>query len=258
METDLRQITADVAVALGNGWRFEPGAHDHFCHLVQADGLTLWVRVDPNKPGRLMVRCDTVEAIDIYGHPIHYGYNYNAGPSITAAVTRPPAGIASDIRTRLLPEARVWWAEAIAWKEDADKKFAIVEGMRRRLLSLPDSHRGHDCRQIYGPGWECETFTDSASLKLQRLTHNQALALLQAYMQLKEQDMQKPNGKPAQDHMFPTGDDLPLFSETPVKVIDRPFAPQPVAAQPSLLDLRPTFGAEEPSYGISTEEQTQP
>lgn len=61
---------------------------------------------------------------------------------------------------------------------------------------------------------------------------------------------------PTQNHMFPDGEDLPLFSETPVKVADRPFTPKPTAAQPSLLDLRPTFGAKEPTY--AAQEKAQP
>lgn len=257
MTTNLRQTTEEIAAALGDGWRSESGQYDHFCRLVdggEGDGLTLWVRTDPSKPGRLMFRCDTVEATDIYGHPAHYGYNYNAGPSITAAASRNPASIAADIRTRLLPEARIWWAEAIAWKADADRKFAVVEGLRQQLLAFPGSHRGHDCRQVYGPGWECETLTESATLEFRGLTHSQALALLHACMQLKEQDMQKHEDKPTQDHMFPSGDDLPLFSETPVRVASRPFVPAPVAAQPSLIDLRPQFGGEEPSYDIRPQE----
>lgn len=51
-----------------------------------------------------------------------------------------------------------------------------------------------------------------------------------------------------QDHMFPTGEDLPLFSGAPVRAPARTFAPRLAAKQPNLLDLRPSFGAGEPTY----------
>ena len=57
-----------------------------------------------------------------------------------------------------------------------------------------------------------------------------------------------PNSAPPQQHMFPTGDDLPLFSGAPPKATVKPFQPQAVAAQLTAFDLRPTFGAAEPTY----------
>jgi hypothetical protein len=48
--------------------------------------------------------------------------------------------------------------------------------------------------------------------------------------------------------MFPTGEDLPLFSGAPVRAPARTSAPRPAATQPNLLDLRPSFGGGEPTY----------
>jgi hypothetical protein len=253
MTTNLRQITEDIAAALGDGWRFDPGLYEHYCHLVHADGLIFWVRIDPSKPGRLIIRCDTVSAADIYGNNVLYN-TYEWHPQITVAASRTPASIAADIRTRLLPDALAWWAKAQKWQMQTNAQAAAVEGMRQRLLAFPGSHLGSDRRYVYGPGWSCETLTSTATLEFRSLTWDRSLSLLRTYIGLTEASMQKPDQPPAQDHMFPAGDDLPLFSETPVKVAVRPFAPKPAAAQPSLLDLRPAFGAEEPTYNVRTEE----
>lgn len=247
MTTDLHKTTTEIAYALGDGWRFDSGPYDHSCNLIESTGLTLWVRFDSNKPGRLSIRCDSVQATDIYGHP--WLYRSEDVPGITVSATRSPASIAADIRSRLLPAATRWHADAVAWKADMDSQYAAVEDMRIRLLAFPGAIPGSDRRQIYGLGWECEPLTHDAVLKFSRLSYDQALALLHAYIQIQEQSM----SAPAQDHMFPDGEDLPLFSETPVRVADRPFSPRPVAAQPSLLKLRLAFGAEEPTYAAQEE-----
>lgn len=246
METDLQQIIKAVASAMGDCWRFEPGRYDHFCHLVDGGGLTLWARTDPSKPSRLIIRCDNVQALDTNGHTVHYAGD--GVPSITVAASRNPASITADIRSRLLPAATAWYTEAMLWKKRTDGRAAVVASFRGQLLTLAGARSGHDQQKIYATGWECEPFADRANITFRNLTHGQTLALLRAYTQITEQPMPDHPKHATQDHMFPSGDDLPLFSETPVKATARPFSPAPVAPQPSLLDLRPQFGGQEPQY----------
>lgn len=215
MQTDLRQITGAIAAALGDGWRCEPGQYDHYCYLVASsevgDGLTLWVRLDADKPGRLVIRCDAPDAADIYGHRLTYSSDYV--PRISVAATRTPASIAADIRSRLLPEAQPWYANALVWKAKCDRDAAFVEEMRRQLLALQGACRGSDNRKVYGPGWECETFTDSAGLLFRRLSYEQAVALLHEFVSLHEKEAVALSN-PVQSSMFPDGDDLPMFTLT--------------------------------------------
>lgn len=50
-------------------------------------------------------------------------------------------------------------------------------------------------------------------------------------------------------HMFPRGDDLPLFSGSVYGPSNPPvFVPEVTATQDSLLDLRPVLGSAEPTY----------
>ena len=50
-------------------------------------------------------------------------------------------------------------------------------------------------------------------------------------------------------HMFPRGDDLPLFSGSVYGPTQPPvFVPEVTATQDSLLDLRPVLGSAEPTY----------
>ena len=50
-------------------------------------------------------------------------------------------------------------------------------------------------------------------------------------------------------HMFPRGDDLPLFSGSVYGPTNPPvFVPEVTATQDSLLDLRPVLGSAEPTY----------
>lgn len=41
-----------------------------------------------------------------------------------------------------------------------------------------------------------------------------------------------------QPHFFPKGEDLPIFSGCGMRAVEKPFDPQPVTTQPSLLDIR--------------------
>ena len=49
-----------------------------------------------------------------------------------------------------------------------------------------------------------------------------------------------------QSIMFPQGEDLPLFTGQVPTAVVRPFNPQEVHSQPSLIDLRPTLKGAEP------------
>lgn len=60
-----------------------------------------------------------------------------------------------------------------------------------------------------------------------------------------------------QHTFFPDGEDLPLFSGAPVRSEQRPFTPQPIAEQPSLIDLRCRFGDVEPQYLPAQLERTE-
>lgn len=60
-----------------------------------------------------------------------------------------------------------------------------------------------------------------------------------------------------QHTFFPDGDDLPLFSGAPVRAEQRPFTPQPVAEQPSLIDLSFRFGEVEQQYLPAQLEQAE-
>ncbi len=91
-------------------------------------------------------------------------------------------------------------------------------------------------RQVYGWPSECHEIEHVITL----------LEQCSAHCTCTEEAM--PKAALPQPHMFPTGDDLPLFSGAPPKATVKPFQPQAVATQLTAFDLCPTFGAAEPTY----------
>lgn len=207
MTTNLHQISTEIVSALGDDWRFDPGYHELLCHLVRSDGLALYVLVDPNKPRRIAIHCDSPRAQDIYGHPI----SYETGPSITVAASRTPTSIVGDIRQRLLPDANAWYTKAHAWRLKTDAQFAEAEAFRGQLLSLPGAQYFASSHKVYGPHWECEPYTDTATLIFRSLPSDQALVFLHAFVSLQEKKALSLSS-PVQSSMFPDGDDLPMFT----------------------------------------------
>ncbi len=64
--------------------------------------------------------------------------------------------------------------------------------------------------------------------------------------------------KPLSISMFPQGDDLPLFSGTPITVHIRPFVAKEVHRQNTLFDIRPRFDNEKAPTAAAVEAVSNP
>lgn len=235
--TTLHGLCNEIASILGDNWTHQPSEYDHYTVLARTDGLQLSCHLDHK---RISIRTAHMPGAPSDNGSCTY-YDYNC-PSITVAASRTPASITSDIRSRLLPYAETWYAKAIEWRRTSLAQHALLANLRRQLQAFPGSRHSDFHSNVYGPNWKCEPRAGTCTLTFD-LPPDLTVKILAAYYELIEDTM--PNRKPAdqQQTMFPTGNDLPLFTEQPVQAKDRPFAPKPVAAQDSFLDLRPVFGA---------------
>jgi hypothetical protein len=182
----LGSLATGIAVALGDGWAFEPGAWDGCGTLRHADGRALFlttashgmskgrVRVEGTFPGAATREMDAC--------------------FVTVGVTRPAAAVARDLERRLLPryeellpEARERVARDQA--EELDRERVAAEVMR----VLPGTERSRVQARARGialrppeAGWrqEVEVYTSgdgtAVSIELHGLDPVRAVAMLEA------------------------------------------------------------------------------
>lgn len=202
--TTLHDLCSQIASILGDNWTHQPNEYDHYTELARTDGLQLIFRLDHK---RISIRTDHVPgAPNESGNHTYYDYNC---PSITVSAARTPASIASDIRSRLLPDAETWYVKAVEWQRTSLAQHALLANLRRQLQALPGAHRSEYSRNVYGPNWKCEPSAGTCTLTFD-LPPELTVRVLAAYYEL----IATPDRKPAemQQAMFPTGDDLPLFT----------------------------------------------
>lgn len=245
-------LAHQIVEALGaSAWVCAPTDQETVAIIERCDGLRLrltrcdargWHDVDGK---RIAIRPVALEAPDERGQPVRYDY---AIPSITVSAQRSATSIAGDIRNRLMPEAESWFAAALLWQQRVIALHSALSKFRKCLLAFPNADRWQDSRKVYGRGWTCDlSSVSSCDLAFDGISHDLAVALLGAYHQIIEEPMPD-HQQTNQQAMFPAGDDLPVFSGSPVRVAARRFDPKPEPGQPSMFDLRPAFGGDEPAY----------
>lgn len=131
---DRLQVAKDIAAALGEGWSAdwwrnldgEPGFHGRY--LVGPD-VTLFVREDK---GKLSITADIPKGAS---HP--YGSDR---PTIGVSVSRGPEAIATEIKRRLLDDARAYWTKAV---DNAARDIRDQENRDAAAAKIAAVHPGH-------------------------------------------------------------------------------------------------------------------
>lgn len=246
---NVHELAQQIVSALGAAaWTYlpptDPTQSQHYAVIERCDGLCLcFLRYDSDK--RMTISAEPLSVDTENGERTTYHYDI---PKITVNPDRSVTAIAGDIRSRLLPDTESWYRVALHWQQTTLKQAANAKALMARLLTYPDASRSTFNHKVYGRNWDCEVrpgSSDSIDLVFRGLSPQSLFAVLDAFYQSMEDPMSK---SADQDHMFPTGDDLPLFSGAPARAPVKTFAPRPAAKQPNLLDLRPSFGGGEPTY----------
>ena len=163
-------LHAEIAAALPGDWQAQEQS------LTRADGLQLDVK---RQGRRYVIKPPALYLTLNSGRHTWYG---NA-PQITVAADRSPESIARDIARRLLPDAEIWHAEALAWRDrtryDDDVHWATLAAFDR-VAGLWRSHgeattfHGHHLIARVDSG-------ASATLEFRGIHPDHALAIIAVY-----------------------------------------------------------------------------
>lgn len=138
-------------------------------HIVHEDGLIIWVR---EEDGRL--------SFAPVGKNLGRGYymHWEENP-ITVSANRSPESIAADLMRRLLPDAREFHENLIAWEKQIRCMMDKRDSAKKALLALPDAYEGVVGEVVHGPGWSAHVNVGTVDMKLSGLTVDQAVRIVE-------------------------------------------------------------------------------
>ena len=211
---DMFVWATQVAEAMGSRWSAErwgksPDDNVTWGADIVSDFLRLSCHLDSHK-GRVSIMPDNIEGVDSTGRP----YVYRTGrdvPRISVAVNRTPAAIAADIRSRLQSDAEQWYTAGQQVMQEYARRAAVVEGFRQQLVKVGFRIAPHNSGNIaHADNSVVEMDSRDVTLTLRSLPHADCLAVLQ-FLRMRREKLAAPSSS-TQIDMFPSGDDLPLFT----------------------------------------------
>lgn len=171
----VREVAADVAEILGNGWKVEVTEGNHWPGIVNGDGATVRFREAWSAKGRI-----TIDGL--FHQPRPGAWYRGTDHHITVAANKPVQKIARDVERRLLPGYLPDHKEWVERCEAEAKSIAEAREFRETLglvLGVAIHEWNHEREHIYGDGqadWRVPDF-GHVTVEFRSLDYEQARKL---------------------------------------------------------------------------------
>ena len=179
--TQHRPLLDAIAAHLGAGWTATTtspaGGSAAHGYLAHTDGTSLVVTQFRNQPGRLTFRGHYPKNQLDLNHDLAFFVNDPTFGRATASVTRPPAAIARQLRTKVLPAVWSLTGSLAAFQSARAARLAFIARLAP-AGAVPDQGTAADRASLPGGSVAVAALGTSGTLTLNNLTAEQMLDVL--------------------------------------------------------------------------------